>query len=82
MATPSSILAWRIPWTEEPGGLQSREPQRVGHDSVTEHVQYTVVRDGLGVLQFYFLAPPRDIQDLGSPTRDQTHIPSSGSAAS
>ena len=27
MATPSSTLAWRIPWTEEPGGLQSRESQ-------------------------------------------------------
>ena len=33
-ATHSSILAWRIPWTEEPGGLQSTESQRVGHDSV------------------------------------------------
>ena len=30
--THSSILAWRIPWTEEPGGLQSVELQRVGHD--------------------------------------------------
>ena len=30
MATHSSILAWRIPWTEEPGGLQSMELQRVG----------------------------------------------------
>jgi len=32
MATHSSILAWRIPWTEEPGGVQSTESQRVGHD--------------------------------------------------
>ena len=32
MAAHSSILAWRIPWIEEPGRLQSREPQRVGHD--------------------------------------------------
>ena len=32
MATHSSILAWRIPWTEEPGGLQSVRSQRVGHD--------------------------------------------------
>ena len=32
MATHSSILAWRIPWTEEPGGLQSMGSQRVGHD--------------------------------------------------
>ena len=31
MATHSSILAWRIPWTEEPGGLQSMESERVGH---------------------------------------------------
>ena len=32
MATHSNILAWRIPWTEEPGGLQSMESQRVGHN--------------------------------------------------
>ena len=31
MATYSSILAWRIPWREEPGGLQSVESQKVGH---------------------------------------------------
>ena len=32
MATHSSIPAWRIPWTEEPGGLQSMGSQRVGHN--------------------------------------------------
>ena len=32
MPTHSSILAWRIPWVEEPGALQSMELQRVGHD--------------------------------------------------
>ena len=32
MATHSSILTWEITWTEEPGGLQSMESQRVGHD--------------------------------------------------
>ena len=32
MATHSSILAWKIPWMEEPGGLQSMESQRVGHN--------------------------------------------------
>ena len=32
MATNSSILAWRIPWTEEPGGLQSMGSHRVGHN--------------------------------------------------
>ena len=36
MATHSSILAWRIPWTEEPGRLQSMGSQRVGHDFVTK----------------------------------------------
>ena len=35
MATHSSILAWKIPWTEEPGRLQSMGSQRVGHDWVT-----------------------------------------------
>ena len=37
MATHSSIPAWKFPWTEEPGGLQSMGLQRVGHDCVTEH---------------------------------------------
>ena len=37
MATHSSYLAWEIPWTEEPAGLQSMGSQRVGHDSVTVH---------------------------------------------
>ena len=36
MAPHSSILAWRIPWTEEPGRLQSMGLQRVGHDLVTK----------------------------------------------
>ena len=35
MATHSSILAWKIPWTEEPGRLQSMELLRVGHGLVT-----------------------------------------------
>ena len=37
MAIHSSILAWRIPWTEDPGGLQSMGPQKVGHNWATEH---------------------------------------------
>ena len=32
MATHSNVLAWRIPWTEEPGGLESTGLQRVGHN--------------------------------------------------
>ena len=39
MATHSSILAWRVPWTEETAGLQSMGSQRVGRDLVTEHVR-------------------------------------------
>ena len=39
MATHSSILAWRIPWTDEPGGLQSMGSQRGGHDWVTLTLQ-------------------------------------------
>ena len=35
MATHSSMLAWEIPWIEEPGGLQSMGSQRVGHNWVT-----------------------------------------------
>ena len=37
MATHSSILVWRIPWTEEPGGLQSMGSQKVRQDLMTEH---------------------------------------------
>ena len=38
MATCSSILAWKIPWTEEPRGLPPMGPQRVGHDN-TQHTR-------------------------------------------
>ena len=40
MATHSSIIAWKIPWTEEPGGLQSKGSQRVRHDVVTKQQQH------------------------------------------
>ena len=42
-ATHSSILAWKIPWTEEPGGLQSMGLQRVGHDWVTSLSLFTFI---------------------------------------
>ena len=53
MATHSSILAWRIPWTEEPGGLQSMGLQRVRHDWVTftPHSQFTK-----GFAVYYFIS--------------------------
>ena len=37
MATHSSTLAWKIPWKEEPGELQSMGSQRIGHDRITKH---------------------------------------------
>ena len=39
MATHSSVLAWRIPWIEEPGGPQSMGSHRVGHNRVTKQKQ-------------------------------------------
>ena len=43
MATHSSILAWEIPWTEEPGRLQSIGSQRVGHNLVTKQQQIYMI---------------------------------------
>ena len=51
MATHSSTLAWRIPWTEEPGGLQSTGLQTVGHNLVTD---FTFHKD----IQYIFLLKP------------------------
>ena len=47
MTTHSSFLAWRIPWTDEPGGLQSMKSQRVGQDLVTSqhHVYIYIFRN-------------------------------------
>ena len=54
MATYSSMLAWRMPWTDEPGGLQSMRSQRVRHDQVTHASSYhwaTKEAQQLNVLQ-------------------------------
>ena len=40
MPTRSSILAWKIPWTEEPGGLQSMGPQGIGHNLSTKQTSF------------------------------------------
>ena len=51
MAPHSSILAWKIPWTEEPGRLQSMGSLRVGHDSVTSlyfHFSLSHIGEGNG----------------------------------
>ena len=44
MATPSSNFAWEIPWTEEPGGLESMGSQRLGHDLATKPPPPTFLR--------------------------------------
>ena len=43
MATCSSVLAWEIPWTKEPGGLQSIVLQRVGYDLATKQQQFKIL---------------------------------------
>ena len=48
IATHSGFLAWKIPWMEEPGGLQSMGSQRVGHDRATSTCTY------LHYLHYYF----------------------------
>ena len=52
MATHSSTLAWRIPWTGEPGGLQSTGLQRVRHDCATSLHFY--ISDSMWYLSFFF----------------------------
>ena len=50
MSTHSSILDWKIPWTEEPGGLQSIISQRVGHDRSDLALMYTIYQIELKVM--------------------------------
>ena len=52
MATHSSILAWRIPWTEEPGGLQSVGSQRLGHNRAAEHAGTKLLSELLHIALF------------------------------
>ena len=71
MAPHSSTLAWKIPWTEEPGGLQSTGSIRVGHDWATSlslftftfhfHFSLSCIGEGNGnLLQYSCLENPRD----------------------
>jgi len=55
VAIHSSILAWKIPWTEEPGRLQSIGSQRVGSDWATEHTHTHTIkqREGPGVMNMF-----------------------------
>ena len=52
MAPHSSILAWRIPWTEEPGGLQSMGLQRVGHDWAPNAFTFMCSSDWVGTFRW------------------------------
>ena len=58
MATHSSILAWEIPWTEEPGRLQSMGFQRVRHSWVTEHANVQMVNT-ISFLSSLYIPPFR-----------------------
>ena len=62
MATHSSILAWKIPWMEEPGGLQSMGSPRVGHtEQLHVHFSLSCIGEGNGnQLQCSCLENPRD----------------------
>ena len=76
MATHSSTFAWRIPWTEKPGGLQSTGSQRVGHDGATTRgfsrlpvtQLHRVSAAPLGIFVWQHAAS-------SSPTRDQAQAP-------
>ena len=62
MATHPSILAWRIPWTEEPGRLQSMGSKRVGHDYVTKHskAQHSTAMSNLKMNNRFFISNKRN----------------------
>ena len=55
MASHSSILAWRISWTEEPGRLQSIRSQRVRHDLVTQHTYTYSIQTFKKVIRVHLL---------------------------
>ena len=68
MVTHSNILAWRIPWTEEPGGLQSMGSHRVGHDLATKQQRTWFTAAAAKSLQSCpTLCDPIDVSPPGSP---------------
>ena len=66
MATDSNILAWKIPWTEEPSGLQSMGSQRVGHKSpdTTRHLIFSPTRVSLVAQMVKNLPAMQEVQVL------------------
>ena len=77
MAIHSSILAWRSPWTEEPGGLQSMGPQRVGHDWAVNTI-YTLLEKAMAphsstlAWKILWTEEPGRLQSTGSLESDTT----------
>ena len=73
MATHSSILAWRIPWTEEPGELESMRSQRVGHDGAANtFTKKTEPKDSFtGHRKRSSLGPLRQWEFEGQNTRNE-----------
>ena len=69
MAPHSSILAWRISWREEPGGLQVMGSQRVGHDRATKHTPLCLY------LCFEFLNDSRVRYDEGGRRDTRVKLP-------
>ena len=63
MAPHSSILAWRIPWTEEPGELQSMGLQRVGHDWVCAHTHTPLRNEYISFLVAQMIKNPTAMQE-------------------
>ena len=77
MTICSSILAWEIPWTEEPGGLQSMGSQGVGHNWVTEHththaLSHMLISGQAGIQTKLFSSRSRTLNDY-KPYCLQTH---------
>ena len=77
MATHSSILAWRIPWTEEPDGLQSMGLQRVGHNWATNTFTFSLPIDFfklifIGVELLYNVALVSTVQQNESAMHEHT----------
>ena len=65
MATHSSILAWEIPWTEEPGGLQSMGSERIGHNLVTKQQQIHLLTATTAFVFLAFTQHKQGTQHLG-----------------
>ena len=67
MATHASILAWKIPWTEKPGGLQSMKLQSVRHDRATEHTDKKHRAPGNKGTSGFLIGQQRELRNKGFP---------------